>query len=329
MPLPILAIPGIAAAAYGLYKSGKAAKDKIEANKINDDAGQLIKLAIEMIEEQKQRTSDILEDYGSRKLRAFTGSIEEFIHTFGQLKNVELLDSPELDKFEIGNDPKNILENLENNYNMLVSSGLGVGVGLGGGAAIAFGAYNGTMLLATSGTGAAISTLSGAAATNATLAWLGGGTLAAGGAGMAGGLMVLGGLVAGPALAVFGLVVGNKAEKALSDAKSNNQIARTNYDEAILTCEKLKAVDEIVNLANKIFSTATSNLRRSTKELKKVIDISGNNFEKFNDKEKKIVFKSVKFAQLVKAMIDTPILDENGNLVLSTEKKIKELQSQI
>ena len=45
--------------------------------------------------------------------------------------------------------------------------------------------------LGTASTGTAISTLSGAAATKATLAWLGGGTLAAGGLGVAGGAVVL------------------------------------------------------------------------------------------------------------------------------------------
>ncbi len=329
MPLPFLAVPAIATAAYGLYKSGKATKDKIEANKINENAHNLIELATEIIEDQKKRTSYALESYGSKKLRAFNSVIEDFIQLFGQLKNIELVSSPELDKLQLGNDSNKVLDNLQNDYNMLMSSGLGVGAGLGGGAAIAFGAYNGTMLLASAGTGTAISTLSGAAATNATLAWLGGGTLAAGGAGVAGGLMVLGGLVAGPALAVFGLVVGNKAEQALSDAKSNRQMAQTNYDEAILACEKLKAVEEIVNMANRVFSNVTKNLRRSNKELKNIIDVSGTNFENFKDDEKKIVFKSVKYAQLLKAMIDTPILDENGNLVLSTEKKIQELESQI
>ncbi len=48
---------------------------------------------------------------------------------------------------------------------------------------------------ATAGTGAAISSLSGAAATNATLAWLGGGTVASGGGGMAIGAAVAGGIV--------------------------------------------------------------------------------------------------------------------------------------
>ena len=47
--------------------------------------------------------------------------------------------------------------------------------------------------LASAGTGTAITGLSGAAATNATLAWLGGGTIAAGGGGVAAGTVVLGG----------------------------------------------------------------------------------------------------------------------------------------
>ena len=44
----------------------------------------------------------------------------------------------------------------------------------------------------------AIASLSGVAATNATMAWFGGGALAAGGSGMAGGMMVLGGIIAAP-----------------------------------------------------------------------------------------------------------------------------------
>ena len=55
-------------------------------------------------------------------------------------------------------------------------------------------------------TGTAISGLSGAAATNATLAWLGGGSLATGGGGMALGSIVLGGITVGPALTATGEV---------------------------------------------------------------------------------------------------------------------------
>ena len=53
--------------------------------------------------------------------------------------------------------------------------------------------------LGTASTGTAISTLSGAALTKATLAWLGGGALAAGGLGVAGGVVVLGAIGVGGA----------------------------------------------------------------------------------------------------------------------------------
>lgn len=329
MALPILLIPGIATAVYGIYKSGKAAVDKSDANEINTSAQGMVTRARNLVDNKKARTHDIIEDYGSRKLRAFTGPIEDFIDSFGKLRNVEIINSPELEKLKISSFTQGSFKEFEHDHNLLVSSGLGVGAGLTGGAAAAFGAYGGTMALASAGTGTAISTLSGAAATNATLAWLGGGTLAAGGAGMAGGMMVLGGLVAGPALAIFGTVLGSKAEKALADAKSNMETAKTYRDEAQLTAEKLDAIAEVTSLANTIFSKLTARLRRHNASLKDIIESSGTDYGRFTEDERAIVFKTVKFAQLVKAMIDTPILDEEGNLLLSTEKKVRQIESEI
>lgn len=69
--------------------------------------------------------------------------------------------------------------------------------------------------MGTASTGTAISTLSGAAATNATLAWFGGGAVAAGGGGMAAGTLVLGGLVAVPALGIAALVSHKKANERI------------------------------------------------------------------------------------------------------------------
>ena len=76
----------------------------------------------------------------------------------------------------------------------------GAGAGFTAGAAVASMAPTAAMWVATTfgtaSTGTAISTLSGAAATNATLAWLGGGALAAGGGGTAAGTALL--AMAGP-----------------------------------------------------------------------------------------------------------------------------------
>lgn len=82
------------------------------------------------------------------------------------------------------------------------SSSVSVAGGAGAGAAVAAGYWSLVALVGSASTGTAISTLSGVAATNATLAWFGGGALAAGGAGMAGGTLVLGGVALAPVVAV-------------------------------------------------------------------------------------------------------------------------------
>ncbi|MBH9553960.1 hypothetical protein [Inhella gelatinilytica] len=83
-------------------------------------------------------------------------------------------------------------------FNAGMNSALTVGVGTLTGGTMAVGAWSLVTLFGSASTGAAISGLSGVAATNATLAWFGGGALAAGGAGMAGGMAVLGGIAAVP-----------------------------------------------------------------------------------------------------------------------------------
>jgi len=80
------------------------------------------------------------------------------------------------------------------------------------------------MIGATAGTGTAISGLSGAALTNATLAWIGGGTLASGGGGMAAGTAVLAGISAtGVGLLAVGIGVGVTYLYTLSDEKTERK----------------------------------------------------------------------------------------------------------
>lgn len=324
--IPLLfAVPAVASGAYGIFKSTKAMIDHSDAKNTNENAHLIVRQSIKLVDDQRVATNKVLEDYGSRKLRSFNGPIAEFILTFGRLKNVEAIDAPGLDRLNIGDFSAASLEGLKRDYELLMDSGLGLGAGLTSGAALAFGAYNGTMMLATAGTGTAISTLSGAAATNATLAWLGGGTLAAGGGGVALGTAILGGIVAGPALAIFGHVMGNKAETARADATGNLEKAKTCSSEAQLVAQRLSAIQSVSALANHAFSKTTTRLRRSVRSLQAVIESSGNDYRTFSQGEKDVVFRAVKFAQLIKAMIDTPILDEQGALVLSTRKRLEDL----
>jgi hypothetical protein len=115
-------------------------------------------------------------------------------------------------------------------FNSEFSSAINVGAGSIAGGSLAVGSWALVTALGSASTGAAISGLSGVAATNATLAWFGGGALAAGGAGMAGGMAVLGGIVAIP-MVFFAAKSSHKKAKEAEEAK-------TQVEEAIFEIRK-------------------------------------------------------------------------------------------
>lgn len=91
-------------------------------------------------------------------------------------------------------------------------------VGIAAGAALRQGAFAAARGFGVASTGIAIGELGGAAATNASLAWLGGGTLSAGGWGMAGGALALNALAVGPGVLFAGLAVAKHGEKRKTGA---------------------------------------------------------------------------------------------------------------
>ncbi len=325
VPLIVAGVVGV----YGVIKGVNGVIDQSDASDINKEASNKVDKANREVDDQRKSTSENLEEYGKRKLRAFEGVIEDFLTTFGRLKNVELLNTPELDKLKMEDFSTKTLTGLRGDYQALKDAGLGLGAGVSSGAALAFGAYNGTMMLATASTGTAISALSGSAATNATLAWLGGGSIASGGGGMALGTMVLGGIVAGPALAIFGHIMGNKGEEALNAARSNLEQAKTIQKEAALVVTSLDAINQVTKLADATFTKVSRELRRSVQSLDDVIENHGEDFQAFALDSREVVFKTVKYAQLIKAMIDTSILDADGKLVLSTQKRVEDIAEAI
>ncbi len=96
---------------------------------------------------------------------------------------------------------------------------------IGGLAAV--GSWSLVSMLGSASTGAAISGLYGAAATNATLAWFGGGALAAGGGGVAAGAMTLGAIVAAPLVAYTVFKTHSKASEVEA------QISEIDYERAL------------------------------------------------------------------------------------------------
>ncbi len=326
MAIPLLfLIPAGAAALYGAVKGVGAVIDHSDANDKNADAQSIVRKANEKLDQRREATNEKLIEYGQRKARTLEGSVELFINTFGQLKNVELENSPALDRLYAGQSPEVTLCELRKDYQMVVDTSLGLGTGAASGAALAFGAYNGTMLLAKASTGTAIYSLSGAAATNATLAWLGGGSIASGGGGIALGTTVLGAMAMGPALAIAGHIMGNKAEEALANASANHESARKFAEETDLVCEKLAAITQVTHQMDRLLSMTGTKLRKASHNLERVIERAGTDYATFDAEAKATTFTAVKYAQLVKLLIDTPILDEKGNLLPTAKQKADEI----
>ena len=160
---------------------------------------------------------------------------------------------------------KGVIASLAN----IAASTAGAAAGGGAvGAGVAAGAYAAAASFGTAGTGAAISGLTGIAARNATLAWLGGGTLASGGGGMAAGVAALAGIALAPLALVPAVVMGLRARRqinAIKDAIDNMDVSEADIKkhEAELTAvkaranEMFQAVEELDQALKDILRTAS------------------------------------------------------------------------
>jgi hypothetical protein len=174
--------------------------------------------------------------------------------------------------------------------------------------------YGGAITVATSigiaSTGTAISSLSGAATTNAMLAWFGGGAVAAGGGGMAVGVWVLGGITAIPALAIGGFFAAREGEKAMTKAreyvaKVNKAVTEINAAE-----EYSQQVKQRITELSGVFESINTHAVQSLNQLE------SQPFDSKRDAEK---FRQV--GTLMKSLIEilkTPVLNSDGKLNLGS-----------
>lgn len=138
------------------------------------------------------------------------------------------------------------------------SAAASAGLGAAAGAGAAYAAYAATAAWATASTGAAISGLSGAAATSATLAALGGGSLAAGGLGVAGGAMVLTSIITAPVLIAAGVAVIYKGGKLRAKTRSEAAAIAAAEIQLRKTTKTLTQVWTWIDQTNSILRVATA-----------------------------------------------------------------------
>ena len=188
-----------------------------KARKLAQEAQNRYESAVENLKKDEETTNRLAERYGEIQLHVMTSTVKSFI---------KLLENCGRKSSE---GDKKILEGINfsvqqiNEYKSATINAEKYLVGAVKSATAATAGYTGAIGLATSigaaSTGTAISSLSGAAAWNATLAWFGGGAIAAGGGGMALGTIVLGSITVFPALAIGGFFAAREGKKAMTKAR--------------------------------------------------------------------------------------------------------------
>ncbi len=330
MPLPILFIGiGIAAATggVGIGKGVKAGVDIHSANQMNKTAQELVDSYNERINVERAACGVSLTKLGEEKLFVLNNTVNEFLETFTRIKNVDFRNSQGLDelkKLNIHIDKQEFTE-LKTMVNFAGSLAGGAVAGTMSGALTAFGAYGAAQALACASTGTAIASLSGAAATNATLAFFGGGSIAAGGLGMAGGSVVLGGLVAGPALMVMGFIVGHAAKKELEKAHTNYAEAAqvsAQLEIASLQCETIR---KRTYMFYDLLARLDSYFLPLIFKMEDIFKAEGDDYRQYSDESKKTIASAASVAVSIKSVLDTPILTDDGLLTEGSGKTVSNI----
>lgn len=313
MPLPfILGALAVGAAVTGAAKGLDAMDKNDKAKRWNANANKMITDIKKKAEAAEVACKKSLDDLGQERLTAMQ-YLGRFVKIYEKIHNIEECSSNimEIKNVKISKEELNAYKKFGD-----ISKGICSGAVQGGvaGGLTALGAYGGAMTFASASTGTAIASLSGAAATNATFAFFGGGSIASGGLGMAAGGAILGGLIAGPAIAILGFTMNSKAEKNLENAKAR-------YKKVETACEQVKiGINECYNIVNVAdgFVNQTRKLNNIFSNLLNfvgyIVNYSGTDYSQYSLKEKKALLLAVSVAKALKTNIEISLISKVGEI---------------
>lgn len=264
MPLPI--ILGVGAAIAGAAGVGSGAYGAIrmkEANDILKNAEQQHRNNINRFETISELTSGAMDELGNLELNILK-NFDAFSDTMAKIQNRPEFRNCGEHGVKLPEYNPEELEKASAGAAVILGALGGAALGTAGGFAASGVAVSAVTALGTASTGTVISTLSGAAATNAALAALGGGSLEAGGGGVLLGGTVLSGVAAGTALFVGGIIFGAAGDKMVE--KADTAYAEMKHAE--------KTIDDICQYLEELKNTADEYIR----SLKKVHQLYMKNF---------------------------------------------------
>lgn len=329
--MPLLLFIGIAAATslVGASKTVGAYTTNGQANKINALANTSVENAKNKLNFQREEVSKSLNALGQEKIFVLNQNVMGFLNTFEKIKNVDFHNTEGLEELKNLHITQEDFKELKELGNFAASVAGGTAMGVTSGVLSGIAAWGGATAFASASTGTAISTLGGIAAHNATLAFFGGGALSAGGLGVAGGTVVLGGLIAGPALAVMGLVVGAKTDEKLDKALENKAQAdeiAASLNTASVQCS---AIRRRTNMFYNLLAHEDTYMLPLVWKMEEIYNAEGNDYSKYKPESQKIIAEAAQTVMTIKAILDTPILTQEGELTEESDKISKLIGNKI
>ena len=322
MPLPLFLIPlaikgaAIAAGVVGVGSAIDGAVKMSDANdKMKEAQSRQEKNEAKMKSEEKQTTQQM--DLLGKKELEIMSSFKEFSDVFERIQNRPNFATYSKNGFTLPKYDGNKFEEVSVGAEAILSGLGGGGVGTLGGIAAAGAAKVVVMSIGTASTGTAISSLSGAAATNATLALLGGGTLAAGGGGMAAGTAALGAATLGVGLLVGGVIFSLSGSKISGQADEAWNTMLDNEKKISKICQYLTDLRGTADTYYKAIQQAESSYREHLRQMKSIVYGCGKtNWNYYTAGERLLVENTVLLVQLLYDMCKVELVlkssDKNG-----------------
>lgn len=300
-----LVVPLVVVVVAGVGAAGKGVTDLLHANRTVKSAQHDHALALTAVQADQERTHKVAEDYGRSQLRAQAETIGRFATWLERNEHlVERLDRKVVAGVTVAVPS---LPRLKFDVEQ-ARSGLVGGFGALGAAASAQGAALwGVTTFAAASTGTAISGLTGAAATNATLAWLGGGSIAAGGGGMAAGAVVLNLIMIAPATFITGLTVAIIGAKRKTKAAEYAAQIAVSIEHMETAKTLLESVSTRINELQGVLARLVTRTEHAMDELE-LLDFDP-------DAHGKQFVRALQLVTAIGEVIETPVLDaETGQL---------------
>lgn len=314
MPLPL--ILGGAAAIAGAVGVGSAVHGGVKMKQANDTmkfADQKHKENIAHFEKQNKVTTEAMDRLGKKELEILD-SFKKFADIFERIQNRPEFKAYSKENVDIPAYNGEELKQVSVGAGVLLGGLGGAAVGTAGGFAAAGATTAAVMALGTASTGTAIASLSGVAATNATLAALGGGAIAAGGGGMALGTTILGATTLGVGILVGGIifnVTGSKLSDKADEAFAQMKKAEGEINKICAYLTKLRSAEDAFE---KSLLTVSRIYDRHLVKLGDLIVINGKtDWNEFTDAEKKMTENTVLLVGLLYNMCKVQLVHQTAN----------------